>query len=128
MGWTFQRKNRNQLLRDFFEKEFNQDNPETFKGTVIDFSQYGSEVYIAYERIHYKTNERSVYAIVCITRHHPYENENFGYKDMDECSEPFYYHCPKRILQKLTPTPYAGGVEWRKKCWEQYKDQSGMVL
>jgi hypothetical protein len=39
---------------------------------------------------------------------------NFGVKDMDETVEPYYYDCPKRILDLLTPTNDERANHWRQ--------------
>lgn len=42
------------------------------------------------------------------------------YKPMDEDVGPFYYDCPKRILDRLTPVhPDSDAWEWRSRCWER---------
>ena len=100
-------------MRDFFAEEFNND---TDKGkiTVIDCSARLCEAYLAMEVI--KDGERTVFAMVCAIIHSPRSYHNFTYKDMDESMEPFYYNCPERILDLLTPIDNDNANTWRNKC------------
>jgi len=43
---------------------------------------------------------------------------NFGYKAMNESCGPYYFKCPKSVLDKLTPTEDNNANEWRKQCLE----------
>lgn len=40
----------------------------------------------------------------------------FGYKDMDESMNPYYYDCPKSYLEAATVEDKSG---WRAKCYER---------
>lgn len=44
---------------------------------------------------------------------------NFGYKSMEESSCPYYYDCPKSILDLLTEAPNEWAKQWREKCREK---------
>lgn len=76
--------------------------------------------YAAVETIRLATDERTVWAAVCLVRYNPRERKGyiFGYKDMDETVGPNEADCPPAILDLLTPTdhPYAQG--WRTRCRE----------
>lgn len=52
-----------------------------------------------------------------INRRDPYFN--FGYKGMEETCRPYYYDCPKAILDLLTPTDNEWALKWRQKCREK---------
>jgi hypothetical protein len=41
---------------------------------------------------------------------------SWGYKDMDETMDPFYYQCPAKILDLLTEPLNEGAAAWRQKC------------
>lgn len=45
--------------------------------------------------------------------------ETFSYKDMTESMGPRQTDCPRRILERLTPTDNKYANEWRAKCWER---------
>lgn len=52
--------------------------------------------------------------------------EGTGYKLMDESMNPYYYGCPARILDLLTPAPKAWpgqltewSAKWRERCRER---------
>ncbi|MBR1436187.1 MAG: hypothetical protein IJ584_13880 [Bacteroidales bacterium] len=46
---------------------------------------------------------------------------NFGVNWMNELDGPYYYDCPKSILDLLTPTDNTLALEWRRKCRERLK-------
>lgn len=53
------------------------------------------------------------FAIVMLTR---LDDGWFAYKEMDECEHPYYYDCPKSILNLLSPTNHEGAKAWRQAC------------
>ena len=57
---------------------------------------------------------KEVYAVVYLTSTNGRE---FGYKDMDETMNPYYYDCPESILKELTPTDNEWANFWRKNCY-----------
>lgn len=61
-------------------------------------------------------DKREVFAAVCLTRTDTRDYFNFSMKLMDETFNPFYYDCPKGILDLLTPTDSERAREWREKC------------
>jgi len=121
MGWTYI-QNRVSDIKEFFSREFNSDNFQGTKATVLDCFVDESNhqdlvAYMAYEILK-PGKPKKVTAIVCLvdTRPDEHGNPSFGYKDMDETMGPYYYTCPKSILDKLTPTKNKNALEWRKKC------------
>jgi len=93
-------------------------NNESGERTVIKSSMVGTVYYAAVK--HTKPDGTfSIWAAAFLTgggeRETPYFN--FGYKDMDETVEPYYYDCPKSILDLLTPTDNESANIWRQKCW-----------
>jgi len=92
MGWTFTFRPSGQSTRDFFASEFS---GET--GEVLDVAAPKSgEVYVAYRQ-----KGGKVLCIACLTKGK--SGSQFGYKDMSESMGPHMYHCPKRVLDKLSP-------------------------
>lgn len=63
--------------------------------------------------------EQKVHAVVFLTSVKSKEFFNFGYKDMDETMLPYYYDCPKSVLDVLSPTDNDSANEWRKQCRER---------
>ena len=80
---------------------------------MIKSGMSGSTFYAAMET----TTEagREVWALVVLTS---LNGGEFCYKEMDETEGPYYYECPKGILDALTPTTNATANEWRQKCRE----------
>ena len=116
MGWTELHKENGLLLKDFFKREFIMDNNK-HRGEVIDCKSVGwNSVYIAYKVTKKKDNTSRIIALVVLIQRKSNDYYNFAYKDMYENENPFYYNCPKSILELLTKTnnPYA--LEWRKQC------------
>jgi len=86
---------------------------------VLKSTMVGSVWYGAVESIRPLEGSRKVWAGVCLTcgksRH---DGTIWGYKDMDECGEPFYYECPPSILALLTPPTCERAEHWRNSCRE----------
>lgn len=108
MGWTFTHREKDTPIRTFFEREF------AGPGRVIDCAVvHRNTAYIAYE-----LPDNRVAAIVCMLSYARDEyGNNFGYKDVDESMGPIDAKCPRRILEKLTPTNYEYANDWRRRCW-----------
>jgi len=121
MGWTFFYKPRGMSPCEALTKEFS-----SGSGKVIACSAKLNAVYMAYQ-----TNAGHVIALISAIRYAPKDPlYNFGYKDMEESMGPYYYDCPKKILEMLTPVDiaYAGHLQaaesaarWRATCWENIK-------
>jgi hypothetical protein len=84
---------------------------------VLESCVLGGAYYAAVETV--DGRERAVIAAVAAI-------EGSGYKLMDESMNPYYYDCPARILDLLTPAPEAWGgqlgewsAKWREKCRER---------
>ena len=86
-----------------------------------------SEAYMAVENIATGTVQAWVFLVDLKTS--KAGRWNFGYKDMHETMLPYFYRCPKRILDKLSPVEecYPGenrassresATQWRTYCWE----------
>ena len=57
------------------------------------------------------------------------KGNDFSYKNMDETENPFYYDCPKSILELLSATDNELAMTWRKRCYEKIeKNKSGLSL
>lgn len=65
-----------------------------------------------------QNKDGSVFACIGLLRYSKGE-WNFSYKLMSEEEHPYYYKCPKSILNKLTPTDNEYANDWRRKCVEQ---------
>jgi len=120
MGWTFLHRAKGLRTEDIFRQDFGEG--------VLRFRLVGrSEAYMAY-----RTGKGPVIGLVCLTQYRSRDRCNFGYKDMDESMGPYYYNCPKEILEMLSPleevyalgsTRYESAKNWRDKCWENLNGQ-----
>lgn len=89
-------------------------------------SLVGNIYYSACERI--RDNDRVVFGLVVKTSCNMKDYYNFSYKEMDETEIPYYYDCPKNILDMLTPTKNENALEWRKCCEEKRKVKKESTL
>lgn len=118
MGWTGMAMP-GEGARGYLDKRVYSGSDDQSTHTVIDSSLVGGrEYYAAVETIGRATGERHVFAGVALVRISKSSGEEFGYKGMSEEMGPYYYNCPLRILDKLTPTENAIALAWRTKCRE----------
>lgn len=105
MGWTFMGRPQDVRaeLRELYQSQFTQ---------VIDDAVIGRTYYCAVE-VNKPGKPREVYAGVAL---YSLKGGEFGYKEMDESMGPYYFECPIRILDKLTPPTSSYAAEWRNKC------------
>ena len=93
---------------------------------VLRSSMKGNVYYAAVEIT--TSESKEVIGVVAVTagadKNDPYFN--FGVKTMDETMQPFYYDCPKGILDLLTPTDNECANEWRRLCREKITTQRRM--
>lgn len=115
MGWTFyhcDNPNKIEEVRNLYTWQEDDRGAE-----VVDIAAHGNTVYVA---VHYwNPEEDNIHAAVVLTAQNNKDWCNFGYKDMSESMNPYYYDCPKRILDRLTPTDNDYALEWRRKCEEK---------
>lgn len=117
MGWTFYHldyPNKIEEVRSLYTWQEDDRGAE-----VLDIAASGNIVYAAVHYWNHATNEDEIHAAVVKTATVSRDYFNFGYKDMSESMNPFYYDCPKRILDLLTPTDNEYALEWRRKCAEK---------
>lgn len=106
MGWMELHKEKNVSYKDFFQ--------EGLEGTIIDsYTKNG----VFYGALQYS---KGITALVILVRHNK-GYYNFAYKWMDESFHPYYYDCPDRILDLLTPTDNEASNNWRAICRERNK-------
>ncbi|NSW83918.1 MAG: hypothetical protein HPY90_11735 [Syntrophothermus sp.] len=66
---------------------------------------------------------KGVFGLVCLLDYRPNDYYNFGYKDMAEEMGPYFYNCPERILELLTPTDDEWALKWRETCWKVIREK-----
>jgi hypothetical protein len=110
MGYTWCSKTNSDTIPEFFAAEFS--SLELLEVMVVRLR----ECYIAYRR----PGTNLVQAMVILLDYRPDHWQNFGYNEMDEVENPYYYNCPERILNMLDPLPdepfYDGARKWRAEC------------
>lgn len=136
MGWTsfnaeFYKRNGQIDRKKEMDKRYEQEEHDgsDFKGGICHYPQFkvlksamiGRIYYAAVEITNSKENTREVFGAVAITCTNMKDYYNFSYKDMEETMEPYYYDCPKGILDLLTPTDNENANTWRKKCRNKLK-------
>lgn len=64
----------------------------------------------------------NVYAVIGLLRYYK-GCYNFSYKLMSEYEMPYYFKCPKSILDKLTPTTDEYAIQWREECKQYHQSK-----
>lgn len=119
MGWTeytdTPHKTRAEMVRDELSQA-----PAPDSGHAWGFeymTERGSTVYaVAWHES--KTRPRHYYGMVILTSR---KDGRFGYKDMSEDAQPYYYDAPVKMLDmldRLDPNPTEQARTWRQKCRE----------
>lgn len=81
-------------------------------------------LYGAVKDINKETDEPIVWGLVAIINFYTNKFETeMRCKLMDETMHPYYYNCPKSILDLLTITDNEHSNEWRKRCYEELAKQ-----
>jgi hypothetical protein len=121
MGWDFGHYDTNMSIHDCIVNRY-----KDADWSIIDHSLHGNEYYAAAE-FHTGPNAGKVTALVILfSRRKDYYN--FGCKFMDESALPYYFHCPIRILKKLSPLDvlfnidsisFQNAKEWRNFCFNR---------
>lgn len=121
MGWLYmQSLNGHFGPRQYLDAQFTHTRPEltskVLRSALVAMRVY----YAAVEHVRHTTDERTVFAVVCLVRYNPRDREGyiFGCKDMDESMGPCESECPTPILDLLTPTDSRHAIEWRARCRE----------
>lgn len=107
MGWLELHKDKGQSYRDFFQ--------ESTTGKILDSYTKNGVFYAALQ------HKEGVSALVILIQSTPRKYYNFAYKWMDESFHPYYYECPDRILDLLTPTENKCSNDWREECRRRNK-------
>jgi len=121
MGWIYTREAVGADVAGFFRKEFDGalDDGDTL--TVKACQVVGNVAYLACERQAPDTGEAYIFALVCwLSR----AGGLFGYKPMDEGTDPFVYDCPTSILDMLSPTDNDTALHWRATCRERIAERN----
>ena len=86
---------------------------EKYTWEVIDHSLRGREFYAAVKRTENSTGKVLIYGEVVLLDK---KGGEVYVKTMQESCNPYYYNCPKRIIDKLDPTENPMSLEWRAEC------------
>ena len=100
MGWTFAMNNYN-TLDEFFDHEF---------GDIFD-----GRGYLVNTREYYRKFKTGLCSIILIDTKKR-NGFNIGYKNMDETMHPYFYNCPKKLLDSLKDTENEDANNWRANC------------
>lgn len=79
---------------------------------VVADSMVGSTYYAAVEK-RAADGSVSVEGVVVTTETRDGE---FAYKEIAEVSGPYFWDCPAKVLNALTPTQHASALDWRATC------------
>lgn len=110
MGWSGTCLPFVRTRQQLFEKDIR----PNFLGQVIDYAIKGSVIYVAVRQ----PDNGKVEACVVLTRK---EGAWWYTKYIDEGMGPREARCPLRILRLLSPTDHEWALEWRQRCYKQFK-------
>lgn len=116
MGWTGINADLSKSNKQIIAEEFGRWETEKIKVEILDSAQVGNVVYTAHKTTDKKTGKERIWAGIFLTERNSRDYFNFNYKEMDETYLPYECSCPKRILDKLSPTDDEHAKEWRKNC------------
>ena len=105
MGWTGVIRTKSQSDKEFFEDEIGVKFLDTHSTRDAFYAAYVDEC----------DGTPRVRGLVIVYEYCD-DTYNFRYKSMGEEVGPYYFDCPKRILDRLSDTnnPYAN--QWRERC------------
>ena len=117
MGWT--EMYRHKPVKDWFKDEI--------EGAYIvgEVKHKVLEVKIVHRTQLYAAIQQkngSVYAVIGLLKYHK-GFYNFSYRLMSEYEMPYYFKCPKSILDKLTPTTDEYAIQWREECKQYHQSK-----
>lgn len=138
MGWSCQDKPDN--IKEFFTEYFfsgeKADEPKSFE--VIDSALKNFRTLFVLLKITSKETGESINMVEVVLISYENNGNTMCYKNISEHAGPYEYSCPKRILDKLTPTseyPESFGFsesskecanEWRKGCYNYLANSKKM--
>lgn len=129
MGWWgkpyYSCPNGKDRIQAVIEDEHLVSENDEYKWDVLGTSLHGTVVYAVNRRTNKATGREDVWATVYLTRWDP--NGYFMIKSMSEDMGPFYYGCPKRLLDMLPPTDNQSAVEWRQRCADRRDERKNEV-
>lgn len=100
------------------------DEDETHRWEVVDAVLRGSTAYAAVKRTVKATGEFKIFAVVMLSS---YGRDHYlMIKSMDESQGPYAYNCPKRIIERLTPTDSEYALRWRAACLDQKRKKNAL--
>ena len=109
MGWTYQHRDTGTKVVDFLKSQFNSEKHEIIAGSVV---HYRTAYLACKDKI-----TGAVFALVCLLDYKRNDYYNFGYKDMSEDEGPYYFECPRKIIELLTTAPITETARiWRQRC------------
>lgn len=87
---------------------------EIYKWTILDFAIKNNTLYFVGE------NKVTKIKMAFVDLFRTSSHELFV-KNLNEEMGPYESNCPKKILKQLTPTDNEIALEWRKRCWNNFK-------
>lgn len=119
MGWTGVYVDRCPTGKDRIQMAVHQEGYSFDEGyrksEIVDSAIVGSTVYLAVHFINTDAGVDETYGAVVLTSYDKHRQEFFT-KGMSDTMGPYAYDCPKRLLDKLSPTEDTYANQWRKMC------------
>lgn len=117
MGWTSFHKPYGLSIDEIFEREF-KGLQFVGKGALVNLTEYYRAVYVPPHKGVNGTNVEGYYICLVALVHMGRGEFNFAYKDMTEDMLPYYFNCPKRILDIVEQSKPCNDNSklWRERC------------
>lgn len=112
MGWTWGHRDDGLSVKDYLAREYRNDQWRIIDAAIVKRTEYYAAAEYVRDGVAPKGTIVALVFILGYSRSHM----NFGYKDMDETVGPTIDHCPRRILDLLTPTNHKHALDWRARC------------
>lgn len=122
MGWTGQFPPAHRDKKRWLTEEFTGQSDD-FRWTLTDVSVKGNRAYGIYHQEDKKTGISLHETMVFLLS---FKADEWCYKEMGETVHPYYYDCPKTLLDKieaLYPPFNDNAMAWRAKCREHHAKQ-----
>lgn len=113
MGWLFLHECRtkadvrNHLLKDLSRSD------ERAERRVLEHRTVGNHLWLAYECVPTDPAQKPIKIVILALL--AQDQRRWGYKDMDENMGPYYYDCPKAVIEAVGPTENEHALKWRAK-------------
>jgi hypothetical protein len=122
MGWLFLHEcDTKASVRDHLLRDLGRSN-ENAERKVLAHRTVGNHLWMAYECIPTDPAHKPIKVVVLALL--AQDQGRWGYKDMDETMGPYYFDCPKAVIEAVGPTDNEHALKWRAKVDEYHAQRA----